>query len=345
MLEESKEPINQETPQSLGGFQRAKVLSSETRRDIASKAATARWEKQKILLDPNRMPSAEYQGELLIGDISVKCYVLDDGRRLIHKRGMAKALGVKHEAGNAFSRTMATKGIGAALGEKLKEKINNPILFKTEGLEPAHGYEAIELVEICNAIMQARADKQLAPSQKFLADQAEIIVRACAKVGITALVDEATGFIADKRKDEYRKLFKEFIREECRKWEKEFPDQFFDMLYRLYGLKRRDPKSVKHPRFFSLLIRKYIYYPLANSNGAILAELDEKNPVVYFGGGRKHRLHQFLTDEIGLPAFKAHLWQVIGIGNSVTDRASFEKAFNRAFTPPSRQTDFLADLF
>ena len=82
------------------------------------------------------------------------------------------------------------------------------------------------------------------------------------------------------------------------------------------------------------------YHPLANSNGAILEELDEKNPVVYVGGGRRHKLHQFLTDTVGLPAFRQHLWQVVGIGNSVTDKASFDRAFLRAFPQPNAQLEF-----
>jgi hypothetical protein len=58
------------------------------------------------------------------------------------------------------------------------------------------------------------------------------------------------------------------------------------------------------------------------------------------GGGRKHRLHQFLTDEVGIPAFRQHLWQVIGIGNSVDDKAAFERAFSRAFKGPAMQGEF-----
>lgn len=112
------------------------------------------------------------------------------------------------------------------------------------------------------------------------------------------------------------------------------------MIYKLYGLKRKTPNSVKHPSFFGNFIRKYVYYPLANSNGAILEELDKKNPVVYASGGRKYKFHQFLADEIGLPAFRAHLWQVVGIGASATDKDTFDRSFYRAFpeaVPKKRQ--------
>ncbi len=97
-------------------------------------------------------------------------------------------------------------------------------------------------------------------SQAFLARQSEIIVRSCAKIGIVALVDEAVGYV-DRRKDEYRKLFEAFIRTEVRQWEKEYPDRFFDMIYALYGLRRKDPNSSRHPQFFGHFIRKFVYFP------------------------------------------------------------------------------------
>jgi hypothetical protein len=332
-----------DSPQSKGGIKRAESLSSEQKSSIARQAAVARWKRANAPIDPNRIPEASYQGVLEIGDVKIDCYNLDDGRRVIHKRGMAKALGLKSEGGNAFMKTMTRQRLGSALGEKVTEQINNPIIFKPIAGDPGHGYEATQLIDICDAIVQARHDGNLAPQQEFLAIQAEIIIRASAKVGITALVDEATGYIADKRKEEYRQLFKDFIRDECRQWEQEFPDQFFEMLYRLYKLKRKNPRSMQHPRFFGHLIRKYIYRPLANSNGAILEELDGKNPVVYVAGRRKYRFFQFLTDEIGLPAFRQHLWQVIGIGSSVDTIVAFDKAFSRAFPQANMQGELFPD--
>ena len=107
------------------------------------------------------------------------------------------------------------------------------------------------------------------------------------------MIDEATGFVDDKRREEYRQLWQAFIRDEFRQWEgAEFPDDIFDMIYKLYGFRRINPNSTKHPRFFGKFLRKYIYVPLANSNGAILEQLEEKNPVVYTNGGRLIKLWQ-----------------------------------------------------
>jgi hypothetical protein len=335
----------EDTPQSKGGHQRARQLSSDERRRIALKAAKARWAR---IRDPNRLAEAATDGVLTIGDVDLDVYVLNDRRRVINKKAMARALHLKSEGGNAFMRSMSRKGIQSVLSTSLLHKIDNPIPFKPLKGELADGYEAEILIEICDAFIQARNEKKLAPSQSFLAAQSEIIIRAAAKTGIIALVDEATGY-RDKLKDEYRRLFDQFIRTELRQWEQEFPDKFFDMIYRLYGLKREKPDTTRHPQFFAHFIRRYVYYPLANSKGGILERLEERNPVVYVGGGRRHKLFQFLTDEIGMSSFRQHMWQVVGIGEAAVDRHQFDRGFYRAFpqaipVKKSDQLDFFDSL-
>ena len=330
-----------DSPQSLGGKARAKNLSAERRQEIARTAALARHSRVELA---GSLPKAISQGTLQIGDVTIDVYVLEDRRRVIHKRGMARALGLKSEGGNAFMKTISRKGLGSAVSADLHGKIANPLEFLPLNGDPAHGYRAEVFIEVCDAIIDAGKQNKLASSQMFLALQAEFIVRSAAKIGIIGLIDEATGFISDKRREEYRELWNAFLREEFRAWESEFPEKFFDIIYQLYGLKRKDPRSFKHPRFFSKFIRKYIYAPLANSNGAILKELDVRNPVVYANGGRRYKMFQFLSDEIGMPALKAHLWQVVGIGAAAMDRGAFDRAFNRAF-PKSGPHGLQGDLF
>jgi hypothetical protein len=333
--------VDAKTPQSQGGRARALALTPSARSAIARKAALARHSK------PVGLPKAVSQGSLKIGDTLIDVYVLEDRRRLIHKRAMARALGLKSEGGNAFMKMISSKGLGSAIGQELREKIDKPIEFNPLSGDPAHGYSAEVFIEVCDAIIDAARRNLLTSAQQFLGIQAEFIVRSAAKIGIIGLIDEATGFIADKRREEYRELWDQFLREEFRTWEAEFPERLFDSMYRLYGLKRLDPKSFKHPRFFSKFIRKYIYAPLANSNGAILAELEAKNPVVYSNGGRRYKMFQFLSDELGMPALKAHLWQVVGIAASAPDKGAFERAFRRAFpeaSPFGQQADLFDDL-
>ncbi len=327
-----------ESIQSKGGKARSERLTDEEKTDIARRAAQARWGPKNE--DLGVIPDATHAGFLKIGEVEIECYNLKNGKRVIHKRGMAKALGMKSEGGNAFMKTITRKGVGSAITPELQSQIDNPLIFKPINGDPGHGYEATFLIDICTAIMDAAAARKLKPNQMHLALQAEIIVRSAAKVGITALVDEATGYISDKRKEEYRELFQEFIRNEYGKYEKEFPQKLFDMIYRLYGLKRSKVNPHRHPQFFGKFIRKYIYQPLANSNGAILEMLDEKNPVVYVNGGRRYKMFQFLTEVVGMNALRAQFWQVVGIGGTCSTTQQFDRRFREAFPSPGDQGEF-----
>lgn len=323
------------SPQSKGGVARAKSLTTEERREIAAKAAQARWAK---INDPDALPVASFRGPLTIGNATVQAYRLNDGRRVISKKGMADVLALKSTGGNAFLRSLTRPGVRSEIDQELWERIENPIYFKlvdpdseSELGPTADGYEADTLIDVCKAIVSAYLNNKLHAKQYFLFARAEIIMRASAKLGIIALVDNAVGYKPDVTIGEYQKLFKQFILDECRQWEQEFPDKYLDMIYRLYGLKRINPDSTKAPKFFGKFTRKYIYFPLAHSNGAILAELDNKNPVVYASGGRKYKMFQFLEEKVGLLALRQHLWQVIGIGNVSSNKDQFDRNFYKAF--------------
>lgn len=316
-----------------GGIARAEQLTPSERQEIARNAAIARWNVDAAV--------AVKAGKLEIGDISIPCAVLPGGVRVLSERAITKAFGGKR--GGSHWKRMKENPDGANLPVFLSAKNLIPYVNKdlrdglgrrrpykpNSGSGTGHGIEAVLLPKICNALLKARDEGALIESQKPIVAQADIIMRGLAEVGIIALVDEATGYIDEKKKDEYRQLFREFIRRECREWEQEFPAQFTDMIYRMYGLQKG--QKGRHPRFFGNFIRKYIYAPLAGSNGAVLEMLDSKNPVVYKNGRRKYKMHQFLTEELGLPAIRAHIWQTIGIANASRTKDAFDRGFKRAF--------------
>lgn len=340
------------TPQSKGGVARAASLTPEERREIARRAATARWGGH------GDIPVETHGGVLAIMERELPCYVLDNKQRVFSTIGLARALGYKKTGVSAtfggpdgpspkLPLFVAARSLRPFISNELMEALASPIRFalKRSQLE-ALGYEATLLPQVCGVIIKAAGS--LTSQQKPMLESAMALLTGFANVGIIALVDEATGYIADKRKDEYRKHFQAFVQKQCRQWRKEYPDTFSDMLYRLYGLKRKNPNSFQHPQFFGGFILKYIYHPLASSNGAILESLDEMNPVVYVGGkrrGRRYKLFQFLSEKVGVDAFRQHLWQVVGIGNSVPDKASFDRAFARAFPQLDPQLSLDAEYF
>jgi len=222
---------------------------------------------------------------------------------------------------------------------ELIDQLKNPLEINIEGtIIPCFEHTAI--TKFCKAVGEARRAHKIA-GEAFLeyAESCERFLAAAADIGLVALIDEATGYIREKQKHEYRDLFRDFIREQMRDWEKEFPDEFFDGIYKIYNLRRESNKN--HPQFFAKFIRKYVYHPLADSHGVLLSMLDDKNPVI--GKGRKHKLHQFLDEKVGLTKLRAHVWKVVGILSSVNTKAGFQKGFRNAFPRAFDQMDLELD--
>jgi len=154
---------------------------------------------------------ATHRGILPIGGLQLDCYVLEDGKKVFHKRGMARALGLKSEGGNAFMKTLGGKKLGSEIDRELWERIENPVIFNPDGPDPAHGYEAEVLVDVCKAVGRTYAAGKLTKAQEPMARQAQAIVNALASVGIVALIDEATGYQTERRPDALRLLVEAYI--------------------------------------------------------------------------------------------------------------------------------------
>jgi hypothetical protein len=331
--------------QSEGGKARAAALSAEERRLIASEAASARWAKSRAA-EAEGLPKATHQGKMLVGDIELDCYVLEDGRRVIHKRGMAKALNLKSAGGNAFLRSMTRKGIGSELDDKLVEIIANPLVFKPLTQDSAHGYDAEVLVDVCKAIIRADENEKLTRSQSFLAAQAKILLQAFAKVGVTALIDEATGFQDIRSPTALRILVQQYIAAEMREWEKQFPDEYYDRLNDLYGSKKITRTSSgaviqNRPQHFAHFTRQYVYHPLAN--GAVLDELDRINPKIDKKGTRKARFHQHLSQGYGIEKLKRQMQEVMTLVAVSDTVVQFKKLFQKRFPQQGDQLDLGID--
>lgn len=340
--------MQEDTPQSKGGRARADQLTPEVRREIAKQAARTRWGSVVQLHEQEgvSLPHATHQGKMTVGSLTLDCYVLDDGRRVFHKRGMARALGMKSGGGNVFMRAMQRKGLGSELDQKLLEKIENPIFFKALTPDPGHGYEATVLVDICKAIIRASEAGKLTSAQHGLVAQATTLLNAFAKVGVTALIDEATGFQQVRDPQALRLLVQQYIEEEKREWEKLFPDEYYDELNRIYGSRRMTQTSrgaliQNRPQHFANFTRTYVYHPL--ENGAVLEELDKINPKIGTKGTRRARFHQHLTQGYGIEKLKRQVQEVLTLMHVADTVGQFKRLFTKRFPQAHTQQSFLDD--
>ena len=340
------------TGRAKGGYARKAKLSPERRSEIARLGAQKRHAKNTVSGGPDpahpKLPYATHQGQMAIGDLMLDCYVLADGRRVFHKRGMARALGLKSDGGNAFIKTMQGKGLGSALTAAVREKIDNPINFKPLVGDIGHGYEAAILADVAKAIISANErEGGLASAQQRLVAQAKILTQAFARIGVIALIDEATGYQQIRDPGALRLLVQQYIAQEKREWDKQFPDSFYDELNRIYNSKRHTLTAngaviQNRPQHFAKFTRTYVYEPL--ENGAVLEELDRINPKINGKGTRRDRFHQHLTLGYGIEKLKRQVLTVETLVTVSDNISQFKRLYGKKFgVPKGSQLDLLED--
>ncbi|MCO6458602.1 MAG: P63C domain-containing protein [Pirellulaceae bacterium] len=293
---------------AAGGHARAEKLSSRRRTAIAKKAAQARWDDsiaQAVCGSPDH--------PLKIGNVEIPCYVLDDGRRVLLQGGMLQGMDMKQGTagrgeGDRLVRFVETKALSPFVGQELREMIRNPIHFRVPSGSLAYGYEATILADLCDAVLEARKNKVLNYQQVHIAERCEILVRGFARVGIIALVDEATGYQEFRARDALAKILEAFVAKELQPYVPTFGRDFYQEMFRLRGLDYPNA-SVKRPQYFGHLTNDIIYKRLAPG---VLEELKRVTQVTE-DGRRKHKLFQRLTQNTGYPKLKEHLGAVVAI--------------------------------
>ncbi len=254
---------------------------------------------------------------------------MDGGTRVLSGRGMQNSLG--------FSRTSSGSALGNFIDSKLNqfidddalEKIKSPISFKRVGsggsAPETNGFDATVLIDICDSLMQAsKVEAFLTEQQIKYAMAAESIIRSVAKMGIIALVDEATGYQYEREKDALQKIIDKYLHDERRKWSKTFPDDFWFKLVKTKGYDSY--LALNRPGFVGHWVNDIVYSRLAPG---IKDKLKSINPRLPSGRG-KGTHHQHLTEDYGLPELQDHLKKVMVLMDASSNQKEFEKLLNKS---------------
>ncbi|AEI68518.1 P63C domain-containing protein [Corallococcus macrosporus] len=313
---------------SKGGKARARSMSPEERAEIARAAAERRWENHTP--KGGKPLKATHAGILKVHELELPCYVLEDGRRVLSRSSMIATLGMSKgssvaEGGDRLVNFLAGERIKPYVSENLNSMSSQTIRFRApHGGPVALGCEATILADICDAVLEARRNGSLQKQQQHIAVQAEVLVRAFARVGIVALVDEATGYQAERERDELQRILEVYIAKGLLPWARRFPDDFFKQLFRLYNWPIRDDNKRPHP--VAHFIKEYIYGRLP---AGVLAELERRNPPAE-NGRRKHKHHQFLTVDTGHPHLDRQITTVSTLLAVSSDMTEFKRLLDRA---------------
>jgi hypothetical protein len=275
--------------------------------------------------------SADHPLEL--GGLKIPCYVLDDGTRVLGQSHMIMALGMSHGGSGGTGGDRLAKFVGQTRLEPyvervLAERTANPIKFRVKSGGIAYGYDATILADICEAVLKARDARVLMKQQEHIAAQCEILVRGFARVGIIALVDEATGYQEIRDRLALQAILEKYLTDEWAKWTKTFPDEFYIQLFRLKGVPYPPPGKHKNwrPSYVGHWTNDIVYDRLAPG---VKKELRKLNPRTE-RGHRKRKHFQYLTQDYGTPALREHLSNVIFLMRGCRDWDDFRRRLESA---------------
>ena len=311
-----------------GGRARAAKLSPEQRKQIAIAAAEKRWGV--------KVPVAKHSGILRIADMEFDCAVLDDGTRVLTEMHFMEAMGMYRSGALSVRRKkdeissapiplyLAFKNLKPYVDRHLGDVHVRPLKYRTTSGALAHGIPAEIIPAVCEIWLDARKDGVLGPRQELVAAKAEILMRGLARVGIIALVDEATGFQDERARDALAKILEAFVAKEIRKWVSTFPPEFYKELFRLQGWQYTG--GTQRPRYIGQITNDLVYARLAPG---VLDELKKLNPPNE-KGQRKRKFFQHLTQHTGHPKLLEHLAAVTALMKASADWQQFKSLIDKA---------------
>ncbi|HGE8410828.1 P63C domain-containing protein [Serratia marcescens] len=302
-----------------GGKARAAKMTTAEKKAASLKMVQAKAElaaMPKVIAGSNDEP-------LRIGEIELECYVLDDENktRVFSQRGLASALGWDSSQAAARLANFTEGGfLNPFVNKEITEALRGALKFKNPHT-PGYmiGYPATILADLCDAILSADAKGVLKKGQEELSRRALLLVRGFARVGIVALVDEATGYQRIRERDSLAKILEAFVAKELQPWVHTFSPDYYEQMCRLRGIPY-PPQKRNFPAYFGTLTNKIVYDRLAPG-------LREELKAAAARSKKSGRLHQHLTQEIGHPKLREHLSSVVTVMKLSTDYDDFESKF------------------
>lgn len=319
-----------------GGKVRAERLTPAERSESARRAAEKRWGRSWV--------QATHAGVLVVGDLELEVAVLEDGTRVVNQKTIMRALGRslttgRHQRTESRPPFLAAGNLVPYFPDTLVDMFQ-PIEFRVPGQTVSStGFRAEILPLVCETYLSALDAGALLDSQMSAAEAAGKLVRGLARVGIIALVDEATGYQEIRARDELAMILNAYIAPELQPWTKRFPDEFFREIYKIQGWEFK-PGTSKRTPYVGKLINKYIYEQLPPG---VLDELRSLNPRTP-SGYRRHTHHQYLTADTGNRHLDRQISTVATLMRISDSKQQFEKLFDRAFPPSEPKLPFVVEL-
>jgi len=286
----------------------------------------------------NKIYESTYPGKVSIGSLLLDCAVLEGGIRVLSQRAVTKALGGKR-GGSHWKRIkenpdganlpiyLSARNLADFIDDSLMNILSTPYNYRISGMSGAIaiGLSAEALPLVCEVYLKARDSGALHYSQIHIANQADVLMRGLAHVGIVALIDEATGYQEVRERKALAAILDAYLRKELAAWAKRFPDEFYKEIFRLRGW-AYNPSSVKRPVIVAKYTNDLVYQRIAPG---LLEELQKRNPKDD-KGRRRNKHFQWMTEDIGDPALAQHIHALVVLMRASKSWEAFYESTNMA---------------
>jgi hypothetical protein len=219
---------------------------------------------------------------------------------------------------------MDAKNLQPFINKDLRALIKK-IQYKDKKGAVKSGFNALILPEVADLYLTAREQRVISSKQQLdTAYKAEVLSRGLSRVGIIALVDEATGYQYIRDKKELEVVLGAYISDEVAKWQLTFTEDFYEQIFRLWKQSYNKQKQ-KRPAFFGHLTNRYIYEPI--KDGVVLDSIKQQAN----NDDNKAKFHQYLTLDIGREHLKRQIIEVTALMSVCDDKIQFDEIFKKKY--------------
>ncbi|MBX9659311.1 MAG: P63C domain-containing protein [Nitrospiraceae bacterium] len=321
-----------ETPQSKGGKARAAAVTADRRKEIAKKAAAARWQAPTGDMPATICGSADQPMRIPALGIEIPCYVIEGERRVLVQRGMVDALGMARgsagSGGDRLASFVAGDRIKPHVDNNLSAVIVDPIRFRAPNGSVAYGYDAEVLHSLCLAVLKARRAGALQKQQTHIAERCEQLIEAWSLAGIISAVDEATGYQYVRARDAIEKVIDQWLVKELQPWKPHFPNEYYRRIFELNGWELK--ADTRRPGVVGHWTNDLVYDRLGPDLREQLHDFAGRNEK----GRLRHHLTQFLTTNHGIPELRSHLDGIVALMKAATSWDQFKEMVQRVYPKP-----------
>ena len=272
--------------------------------------------------------TTSHYGVVRFGDLAVEAVVLEDGTRGYVQRQLATAIGL-HESRRGSQLKTLLSDVAPGAAEVLQE---NTCSIRLPSGQTTAFFPAGVIGEVASGVIDAALEGRLHRKRQHLVPNCQRILKALAKTGEVALIDEATGYQHHRAPDALQELISKLLRQSCASWERRFHPDYYRAIYRLFGWKYQGHDQ-NPPHVVGQITLRWVYGPVLPED--LLGEIRNRK-----GISQKH--HQWLSDQ-GLAHLESQIHAVTAIARSSQSYPDFKRRCEAAFAGAALQLGLLLD--